>query len=387
MPWEDALEDVRRIPFFRHDLGREELDSLAEVLAQPILTTGTFVEQFESRLAEYLGARHVLAVTSCTGAMHMSLLALGIGPGDEVITTPMTFIATATAILEAGAKPVFVDVEEETGNLDLRKVEAAITPRTKAILPVHLFGLMADMAGLKALADRFGLAVVEDAAHCVEGRRDGARPASHSQAACFSFYATKNLTCGEGGAIATNDSALFERLRLLRLHGMTKSAFDRHREGYKHWDMTVLGWKYNMSNIEAALLLPQFARIDRKLGQRHALAARYATRLAEVPGVEVLAHSAGPGSVHCHHVFPVMVDGARRDAVIAGLQAAQVEIVVNYRPVHLTSYFREQFHHQEGDFPVAERLGAQCISLPFWPGMGLEDADLVVERLTRVLRQ
>jgi len=373
-----------RIPFFRHDLGKAELDSIAEVLAQPILTTGSFVEEFERRLAAFLDVQHVVAVTSCTGAMHMSLLALDIGPGDEVITTPMTFIATATAILEAGAKPVFVEVQDDTGNMDPAGIEAAITPRTKAIMPVHLYGLMVDMVELKRIADRYGLAIVEDAAHCLEGRREAARPASHSQAACFSFYATKNLTCGEGGAVATNDRALAEKLRVLRLHGMTKTAFDRHREGYKHWDMTALGWKYNMSNIEAAVLLPQFARIDRKLAQRHALAERYADRLKNLPDVRVPALSAG-NSTHCHHVFSIWVGNGRRDEVLARLQEADVEVVVNYRPVHLTSYFREKFGFKENDFPIAERIGDECLSLPFFPGMPLEMVDAVVERLGHII--
>jgi dTDP-4-amino-4,6-dideoxygalactose transaminase len=378
-------DDSRRVPFFRHDLGRVELDMVAKVLAQPILTTGAFVEEFETALAAYLQAKHVLAVTSCTGAMHMSLLALGIGPGDEVITTPMTFIATATAILEAGARPVFVDVEPNTGNIDVAQVEAAITPRTKAILPVHLYGLMVDMVELKRVADRHGLAIVEEAAHCLEGRRDGARPASHAATACFSFYATKNLTCGEGGALATNDTELYEKLKLLRLHGMTKNAYDRHREGYRHWDMSLLGWKYNMSNIEAAILLPQLQRLERKLDERQVLAARYVERLQGIPGVRVPAQAAGQGSVHAHHVFPIWIESNQRDAVVVALQQAGVEVVVNYRPIHLTDHFRRTFGHAEGDFRVAERLGDQCISLPYYPGMLLPDIDLVAARLARIM--
>src|SRR5262249_39453218 len=174
-----------------------------------------------------------VGLTSRPGALHLALLALDIGPGDEVITTPMSFVATATAILEAGAMPVFVDVEPDTGNLDPHLVEAAITSRTKAILPVHLYGLMCDMRALKTIADRHGLRIIEDAAHCIEGMRDGVRPGELSDAACFSFYATKNLTCGEGGAITVNDDALAERLKLLRLHGMTRTAQESAREGYR----------------------------------------------------------------------------------------------------------------------------------------------------------
>src|SRR6266699_3300085 len=173
-----------KVPFFMHDLGQAELDAVAEVLAGPILTTGEWVARFERRFADYLGVRNAIAVTSCTGALHLSLVALGIGSGDEVITTPMTFIATATAIMEAGARPVFVDVEPQTGNLDAARVEAAITKHTRAIMPVHLYGQMCNMKALSEIADRYGLFIIEDAAHCVEGTRDGVRPGQHGDTAC-----------------------------------------------------------------------------------------------------------------------------------------------------------------------------------------------------------
>ncbi len=374
---------VWRVPFFRHDLGAAELAQLAEVLKGDILTTGEYVARFERRLADYLDRKHVLGVSSCTGALHLSLLALDVGRGDEVITTPMTFIATATAILEAGAKPVFVDVESDSGNIDANLVEEAITPRTKAILPVHLYGLMCDMRRLRSIADRHGLYLIEDSAHCVEAKRDGIGPGGLGDIACFSFYATKNLTCGEGGALATNDTALYEKLKLLHHHGMTKTAFDRSREGYKHWDMVALGWKYNMSNIEASLLLPQFDRIAAKLKQRQSLAQRYDERLADVPGV--IRPASMPNTVHSRHVYAVRVAGEKRDEVIDSLKAEQIGCVVNYRAVHLMQYFREHFGHKPGDFPVAERIGDETISLPFYPGMPLEDVDVVCEALERAL--
>jgi UDP-4-amino-4-deoxy-L-arabinose-oxoglutarate aminotransferase len=317
--------------------------------------------------------------------MHLSLLALGIGPGDEVITTPMTFIATATAILEAGATPIFVDVEPDTGNLDAERVENAITARTKAILPVHLFGLMCDMRRLRAVADRHGLAIIEDSAHCIEGIRDGVRPAQLSATACFSFYATKNLTCGEGGALATDDGVLYEKLRLLHLHGMTKTAFDRSREGYTHWDMVELGWKYNMSNIEAALLLPQFDRLAAKLDQRQRLAEAYDQRLSKIP--DVTCPATRTDAVHARHLYAVRVPAAKRDRVVESLKADQVGCVVNYRAVHLMQYFRRHHGHGPGDFPVAERIGDEIISLPFYPGMPHEDIDLVALALQRALER
>jgi len=373
------------VPFYRHDLGDAELDMVREVLAQPILTTGEYVERVERLLAEYLGLPHCLCVTSCTGALHMSLLALGIGPGDEVITTPMTFIATATSIMETGATPVFVDVESASGNLDTAKVEAAITPRTKAIMPVHLFGLMCDMRSLREIADRHGLAIVEDAAHCVEGIRDGARPGVLGETACFSFYATKNLTCGEGGALVVRDDAIFEKLRLLRVHGMTKIAADRAREGYSHWDMQLMGWKYNMSNIEAALLLPQFKRLDAKLIEREALAQQYAALLSDVPGICLPTQSSGPNDVHARHLFPIFVENGRRDEVVMELQRRQVGVVVNYRAIHLLTYFRETFGYKPGDFPVAEAIGDAALSLPFYPGMSADQIATVASHLHTIL--
>ena len=307
------------IPFFQHDLGEAEVAEVAKVLAGPLLTTGETVAEFERRFAAYLGCKHALGVTSCTGALHMSLLALGVGPGDEVITTPLTFIATSTAIVEAGATPVFVDVEANTGLIDPTLVEAAITPRTKAILPVHLYGQMCDMRALRTIADKHGLAIVEDCAHCIEGVRDGVKPGQLGDTACFSFYATKNMTCGEGGALVFNDTALLEKLKLLRLHGMTRNAADRMKEGYRHWDMTMLGWKYNLDNIHAALLLPQLDRLDDNWELRRALAERYETQLASVPGVE--CPQSYDGIRHARHLFPIFIADGRRDETIAALQA------------------------------------------------------------------
>jgi dTDP-4-amino-4,6-dideoxygalactose transaminase len=370
---------VTRVPFFMHDLGEPELEAVREVLAGPILTTGETVARFERRFAELLRARNAVAVTSCTGAIHLSLLALGIGPGDEVITTPMTFIASSTAILETGARPVFVDVEPETGNLDAARIEEAITPKTRAILPVHLYGQMCDMRRLRDIADRHGLFIIEDAAHCIEGTRDGVRPGELGHVACFSFYATKNLTCGEGGALVTNDDELAARLGLLRLHGMNKNANDRHKEGYQHWDMTVLGWKYNMDNIQAALLLPQMDRLERNWRKRQALAKLYEDRLWDIPNLR--RPRTLPGVEHSWHLFPVWIGNGLRDKVIEQLQATGISVMVNYRAIHLLTFFREAFGFKPGDFPIAEEIGDATLSLPFYAGMPEEHVDVVVDAL------
>jgi dTDP-4-amino-4,6-dideoxygalactose transaminase len=373
----------QKIPFFMHDLGKAELDAVAEVLANPILTTGEWVARFEQRFAEYLGVRHAIAVTSCTGALHMSLLALGIGAGEEVITTPMTFIATANSIMEAGATPVFVDVEPETGNLDAKNVEAAITERTRAIMPVHLFGQMCDMKALREIADRYGLAIIEDAAHCVEGTRDGLKTGALGDTACYSFYATKNLTCGEGGAVVTNDDNLAEKLRLLRLHGMNKNANDRHKEGYKHWDMTMLGWKYNMDNIQAAMLLPQMDRLEENWRKRESLARYYHQNLWDIPNLS--QPKTLPGVEHSWHLLPVWIGNGKRDRVIQELQESGCSVMVNYRAIHLLTFFSQTFGFKPGDFPNAERIGDASLSLPLYPNMPIDHVDTVVELLHEIL--
>jgi UDP-4-amino-4-deoxy-L-arabinose-oxoglutarate aminotransferase len=372
------------IPFYLHDLGMSEVAAFEEALRDPILTTGETVAHFERRFAQALGRRNAIAVTSCTGALHLSLVALGIGAGDEVITTPMTFIATSTAILEAGATPVFVDVEPDTGNLDASRVEAAITPRTRAIMPVHLYGQMCDTKALRDIADRRGLRIIEDAAHCVEGRRDGFGPGEFSATACFSFYATKSLTCGEGGAIVTDDDALAARLRLLRTHGMSKAAADRHREGYRHWDMTELGWKYNMDNLHAAILLPQLNRLEANWERRRDLAADYERRLTGIPHLwwpRTLPHV-----LHARHLFPIWVGNGRRDALIAGLQSRGIGVMVNYRAIHLLSYFRRALGTLPGMFPIAERIGDSTLSLPLYPRMTHEQVRVVASAIAEVIR-
>jgi dTDP-4-amino-4,6-dideoxygalactose transaminase len=372
-----------KVPFFQHDLGQPELDAIARVFAGTILTTGDIVAEFERRFGDYMGRRHALALTSCTGALHVSLLACGIGLGDEVITSPMTFIATATAIIEAGARPVFVDVEPDTGNIDSERIEAAITPRTKAIMPVHLYGQMVDMRRIREIADRHGLYVIEDAAHCIEGERDGVRPGQLGHTASFSFYATKNITCGEGGAVVTDDRDLASKVKLLRLHGMTKNAADRDREGYQHWDMVDFGWKYNLDNIHAAIMLPQLDRLESKWQQRRLLAERYQEALAGVPGVAWPATR--PNTRHAHHLFVAWFDPAVRDQVILELQRREIGAMVNYRAIHLLTYFRGLLGHSRGDFPNAERIGDGTISLPFYPGMPSEHVQIVADAVRAAL--
>ncbi len=295
----------------------------------------------------------------------------------------MTFIASATSVLHTGATPVLADIDPATGCIDPAKVEAAITPRTKALLPVHLYGTMADMRSLRDIADRRKLFLIEDAAHCVEGERDGVRPGQLSDVACYSFYATKNLTCGEGGALATNDQALAEKVRLLRLHGMNKEAADRYHGLYRHWDMVALGWKYNLDDIHAALLVSQLDRLDALWARRRDLDAMYRDALSDIDWIK-LPEVPGKGAFH---LFTIQVPAEMRDRLLSFLGEQGIGVAVNYRAIHTLRWFREHMGLTPEDFPAALEWGQRTVSLPFWVGMGEEEVGRVAECLARAGRE
>ncbi len=366
------------IPFYRHNLAASEARSVARTIGSRFLTTGPQGLRLEKRLAEYLGVPNAVAVSSCTSALFLSLRALGIGPGDHVLTSPMSFIASANAILHCGAEPVFVDVDADTGCIALDSLEAAITSRTRAVLPVHLYGQMVDMRRLRGMADQHGLAIVEDAAHALESARDGVRPGTLADCACFSFYATKSITSGEGGCIVTRDGQLAERLRRLRLHGMSKDAYRRYEGSYQHWDMEELGYKANMSDLQAALLLPQIPAIERRLRARERICAVYDDGFGDLPGVRLPGVLRSPRSRHARHLYTIWVDPDRRDEILHGLNERGVGVAVNFRAIHTLSYYRKRHEYRPGTFPEAERIGASTISLPLYPQLTLKEARRVV---------
>jgi dTDP-4-amino-4,6-dideoxygalactose transaminase len=304
------------------------------------------------------------------------MLAAGIGPGDEVVTTPMTFLSSANAVLYAGGTPVFADVDPATANIDPAAVEAAITPRSKAIVAVDLYGLLADMKTLRAIADKYSLVLVEDAAHCVEGRRDGVGPGQLADYGCFSFYATKNLTCGEGGAVTARDASKKSLLRQLGSHGMSRNAADRYAGKYQHWDMERLGYKYNLSDVSASLLLPQLPKLAARLVRREEICRRYEAAFRDAPGITFPV--VPDGATSGRHLFTIWVEPADRDAILAGIQARGVGVAVNYRAVHLTSYYADRFGYTRGMFPNAERIGDSTITIPLWPAMTDAQADEVI---------
>jgi len=353
------------------------------VLQGPILTTGYQVEEFERRFSAYLGCRDTVACTSWTAAAHITLVALGIGPGDEVITSPLTFVATATAIIQAGAVPVFVDCERTTGNLDATKIEKAISRKTKAIMPVHLYGRMCDMVAIHRIAKKHHLRLIEDAAHCIEGRRSGVRPGQLSDAACFSFFATKNLACGEGGAVSFNGKELSVILRRLRLHGITKTSADREREGYSHWDMPKFGWKYNMDNIHGAILLAQLKKFPANIKKRQKAAQYYQNLLKQITRIKILKNK--KGEFHAHHLMPIFVPEKIRDATINHLKKIGIYTTINYTPVHWLSFFKKQDRYKSQSFPNAEKLGKEEISLPFYPNINRKTIRFICDRLMSIL--
>jgi dTDP-4-amino-4,6-dideoxygalactose transaminase len=373
-----------KIEFYKHNLGKRELVELKKVFNSIFLSTGPKTAEFEKKLAKYLGVKYVVGTSSGTAALHLALLALNIGPGDEVITTPFSFVATANAILYVGAKPVFVDVEKDTGNIDASLIEKAITKKTKAIIPVHLYGQMCDMKKINKIAKKYKLKVVEDAAHCLEGKRDGIRPGQLSDLVMFSFYATKNITSGEGGAIATNDKNLAQKIRVLGYHGIIKGETAKFfNKRVLRWDLLNLGWKYNMFDIQAALLLSQIPKIEERLKIKEKIAKYYDKVFNQIK--EIQLPKILPKTKHARHLYPIWVNKQKRDGIVKKLKKQGINVVVQWPIIHLLSYYRKKFGFKKGNFKNAESIGARTISLPFYPKLTKKEIDYVIKTVKKVV--
>jgi dTDP-4-amino-4,6-dideoxygalactose transaminase len=383
-----ARADRRQaVPFAPPAIGAEEIAAVVETLESGWLSTGPRVASFEAAFAAYMGADHAIALNSCTAALHLSLLAAGVGKGDEVVTTPLTFCATANVVIHTGATPVFADIDPTTFNLDPLTASAAVTPRTRALLPVHFGGRPADMTTLRGLAARKGLTVVEDAAHCVEGVAQGRKVGSIGDFTCFSFYATKNLTTGEGGMVTTSDPRAASFIRTASLHGMSRNAWTRYVPGGSaQYDVLMPGFKYNMMDLQAALGLHQLAAIDARLTRRAAIWAQYDEALTTLP----LRRPAKVrrGDVHARHLYTVLVEptsGLSRNALQAKLRERGIATSIHFRALHLQPFYQERFGLRRGMFPAAEAVSDSTLSLPLSAAMAPEAVDRVIEALHDVL--
>ena len=372
------------LPYGRQTLTETDVAAATEVLRSDWLTTGPKVAAFEEAIADYVGVRHAVSFSSGTAALHAAVLAAGLKPGDEAITTPLTFCATANAVLYGGGTPVFADVRDETLTIDPEEVERRITPRTKALLPVDYAGHPADLDALLALADRHELLVIEDAAHALGAKYRSRMVGSISHMSVFSFHAVKHLTTGEGGMVTTNNGEFVQRLREVRNHGIDSDARARQADGQWHYEMTTLGFNYRLTDIACALGLAQLPRLPANLARRRTIAARYEKALATVSSLALPIVAADVTSAW--HLYPVRVDASLdRAEVFDALRAEGLGVNVHYIPVHLHPYYRSRFGYRGGEFPIAETASGRLISLPMFHGMTDEDVDDVILAVEKVM--
>lgn len=372
-----------KVAFYKHNLDAVDKKNILKALNSYILTTGEVTAEFEKKFAKYLGNKYAVGLMSCTHALYLALVYFGVKEGDEVITTPLTYTATADAIEYCKAKPVFVDVEPDTGNINADLIEKAISKRTKVILPVHLFGQMVDMKKIRKIADKYNLAIVEDSAHCIEGKRDGVRPGHLGDIACFSFYATKNITCGEGGAISTNNEKIYNWFNKARSFGLTKDVIERMKMGIKQYDKVFLGFKSNLSNIQAALLLHQIDKIDQRLKRKEILAQKYEAGFRKIDKVRTFKKL--KKAKHARYLYTIMVDPAIRESFMANLKERGIDTQVNYEPVTKLSYYKNKYGFKEGDFKIAEEIGSSVLSLPLYPKLKEKEINYIVRTIKELL--
>lgn len=371
-------------------LEEAEIAEVVDCLRSGWIGTGARVARFERDFAAYRGVETSVAVNSCTAALHLSLLACDLQPGDEVITTPMTFCATLNAILHAGAKPVLVDVDPRTMNIDPRQIERRITSRTRVLLPVHFAGRPCDMDALLTIARQHDLKIVEDCAHAIETEYHGVKAGTFGDFSCFSFYATKNVVTGEGGMISAKRSDDVARLKILALHGMSKDAWKRFGdEGFKHYQVVECGFKYNMMDLQAALGIHQLQRVEINWKRRAAIWERYMRAFAELP--IGLPAPVEPNTRHAYHLFTIMIDeaqaGISRDAFLDHMTSNGIGVGVHYVSLAAQPYYQRTLGCRPLEYPNAHRIGQQTVSLPLSPKLKDEDVDDVIAAVRAGLRR
>jgi dTDP-4-amino-4,6-dideoxygalactose transaminase len=380
------------IPFNRPEIDEAEIGEVVSTLRSGWLTTGARTAQFETEFRDYVGAKHAQAVNSCTAALHLALAALRVGPGDEVITTPLTFCATVSVIIHVGATPVLADVGKH-GNIDPASIAERITPRTKAIIPVHLAGAPCDMAAIWKLAKKHGLFVIEDAAHAAgteyRGRKIGSGEFP-SDAVCFSFYATKNLTTGEGGMVTTNGKALAERIKMLTLHGISRDAWNRYREdGSWYYEVLETGFKYNLSDLQSAVGIHQLRKLNRFIEQRTRHAQLYHEEFAGIEELELPAPV--ENGRHCWHLYALRLNletlSIDRSRFMAELHARNIGASVHFIPIPLHPFFKDRAGLPENQCPRCMAIYPRLISLPLYPSMTADEVRYVASSVREIVRQ
>ncbi|MBN1846442.1 MAG: DegT/DnrJ/EryC1/StrS family aminotransferase [Sedimentisphaerales bacterium] len=369
-------------------IGPEEIAEVTECLRSGWLGTGPKVARFEEEFGRYQQAPHAVAVNSCTAALHLAMLAAGLAPGDEVITTALTFCATVNAIVHAGATPVLADIDPATMNLDPRDVEARITDRTRAILPVHFAGRPCPMDDLMAIARRHELKVIEDCAHAIETRYHGRPAGTFGDFGCFSFYVTKNVACGEGGMVLTQMEEDAARIKVLALHGMSKDAWQRFSDdGYKHYFVTECGFKYNMMDLQAAIGLHQLRRVEANWRRRREIWRCYDKQLRDLP--VTLPAAAAENTRHGRHLYTVLIDeaacGIGRDRFLEAMTRANIGVGVHYLSIPEHPYYQQRFGWRPPAYPHARRIGLQTVSLPLSAGLTEGDVADVIAAVRRIL--
>jgi len=388
-----VTESNRYIPYALPLIGEEEIQAVTEVLRSDWITTGPKTKQFEADFSRFVDAPHAVALNSCTAALHLALLAAGVGPGDEVITTPLTFCATVNTILHVGATPVLADVDPVTLCLSPEAAAAKITPRTKAIIPVHYAGHPAEMDAFLALAQEHGLAIIEDAAHAVGTSYRGRKVGSIGDYTAFSFYATKNLTTAEGGMLTTPHAEAADRIRVMGLHGISRDAWKRYTAaGSWYYEVQEAGFKYNMTDMAAALGLAQLARFDAMQDIRRRYADRYNQAFAELPALELPPGAdEARGDVHAWHLYVIRLNPEAltidRDAFLDALKEEGVGTSVHFIPITHHPFYQRELGVSPADTPVASAAYARMLSLPLYPKMTPEDVEEVIRRTTTLLER
>lgn len=388
----DSIIHTRKtnLPFHIPQIGEEEISSVVSTLRSGWLTTGSMVKEFERVFAEQLGCRHAIAVNSCTAALHLALEAIGLQEGDEVIVPTMTFAATAEVVTYFKARPVLVDVQADTLNMDIDKLEEAITPKTKAIIPVHFAGHPCDMDPILAMATKYGLKVIEDAAHALPAQYKGQSIGTLGDLTCFSFYATKNITTGEGGMVTTDDDQWAKRIRQMSLHGLSRDAWNRYTsQGSWYYEIASPGFKYNMTDIAAAIGIPQLEKNQTFWEIRQRYAQLYIEGFHDMP--EIRMPSIVGDVQHAWHLFVIQLELDRlridRGEFIELLRKYQIGTSVHFIPLHHHPWYRRELNYCDLDFPVASAAYERILSLPLYPKMALSDVQYVVEVVRNIIEE